>query len=317
MERVMTQLVDPPSLTAATPLPMPMPADPAGPLSRRQFLRRAGLLATLPIAGGFYATEVEPFWARLHELPLAIGKLPATFEGYRVAHVTDMHAGFTDFAYLTRTLHRAATELRPDLVLATGDVIHHTRPWAEPAARLLGEAFVARGIPVVVSFGNHEFGYARRPGEEADDDLHVAVEAALIAHGCTVLRNASHVIERAGDQLWLVGLDDLWFGRFDPEAAFAGVPRDACRIALSHNPDTAPFLDPYGPDLILSGHTHGGQVRLPGYGAPILNVADTRHDWGLFDLPNSRLYGSSGVGYIRKVRFNCRPEVPVFRLARA
>ena len=202
-------------------------------------------------------------------------------------------------------------------MLVTGDLVNHNRQWAEPAAKLLADTFVAAGIPTVVSFGNHEFGYARRPGEPADDDLHLFIEATLTARGCVVLRNRSHAVERDGSRLWLVGLDDLWFGHFDPDAAFAGVPPGVPRIVLSHNPDTSPFLDPFAPDLILSGHTHGGQVRLPVYGAPLLNVADTRHDHGLFDLPNSRLYVSSGVGYIRRVRFNCRPEVPVFRLTRA
>jgi predicted MPP superfamily phosphohydrolase len=294
----------------------PPSTDPHGPMSRRQFLRRAAFWAAVPAMAGAYATQVEPFWPRVHEIALPVRGLLAPFEGYRVAHLTDLHAGETEFGYLTRILRRVAG-LKPDLVLVTGDVIHHTREWAQPAARLLGDTFVRAGIPTVVSFGNHDFGYARRPGEAPDWDLHVAVVHALTGHGCVVLRNASHPIVRSGERLWTVGLDDLWFGRFDTEMAFLNVPRDEPRLVLSHNPDTAPFLDPYGPDLILSGHTHGGQVRLPFYGAPRLNVRDTHHDWGMFQLANSRLYVSSGVGYIRRVRFGCRPEVPVFRLERA
>ena len=305
----MTLLSEP--LTAP---PLPPAAD--APLTRRQFLRRATFWAAAPALAGAYATQVEPFWPRLFEMPVAIRNLPPAFEGYRVAHLSDLHTGETDFGYLTRLMRRVA-DLRPDLVLVTGDVIHHTREWAEPAARLLGDAFVRAGIPTVVSFGNHDFGYARYPGETPDWDLHVHVVRCLTGQGCVVLRNASHPIIRGGARLWTVGLDDLWFGRFDPEIAFRSVPRDEPRLVLSHNPDTAPYLDPYGPDLILSGHTHGGQVRLPYYGAPRLNVRDTHHDWGMFQLPNSRLYVSSGVGYIRRVRFGCRPEVPVFRLERA
>ena len=297
--------------TTAPPLP---PTH--GPVSRRQFLRRAALWAAVPAVAGAYATRVEPFWPRVDVRELSIRNLPGAFEGYRVAHLTDLHTGYTELGYLQRVVRRVA-ELRPDLVLVTGDLIHHRRAFVGPAVAMLREAYVAAGIPVVVSFGNHEFGYARRPDEPADDTLHLFAAAALADAGCVVLRNRSHALVRGGARLWAVGLDDLWFGRFDPALAFLNVPPDEPRIALSHNPDTAPFLAPYAPELILSGHTHGGQIRLPLLGPPRLNVRDTHHDWGRFDLPGgSQLYVSSGVGYIRQVRLGCRPEAPVFRLVR-
>ena len=304
---------DVPTRTDAPLIDVPPTDSPPRRLSRRQFFRRSAMLAAVPAVAGAYATQVEPFWPRHHEVAIPVRRLPAAFDGFRVLHLTDLHAGQTDFSYLRRTIDHAAT-LRPDLVLLTGDVVNHHREWADPIATLLGDTYVKAGIPVVASLGNHDYGYARRPGDDPDPYLHLAVMAALADHGCVPLRNAAHPIDRNGQRIWTVGLDDIWFGQFDPDAAFAGVPADAVRLVLSHNPDTAAHLDRFAPDLILAGHTHGGQVRLPLFGPPILNVADTRHSQGLFDLPNSRLYVSAGVGYIRRIRFNCRPEVPVFRL---
>ena len=300
------------TLSADAPIAPPLAAADRR-FSRRQFFARSALLAAVPVVAGAYATQIEPFWPRFHEIALPVRNLPAAFDGFRVLHLTDLHAGYTVFGYLQHTL-RAAMSLRPDLVLVTGDVINHHRAGIEPIARLLGDTYVAAGVPTVVSLGNHDYGYALRTDGSNDPGLHDALIAALTAHGCTVLRNAAHPIDRGGHQLWTVGLDDLWFGQFDPDAAFANVPTGVPRLVLSHNPDTAPHLDRFAPDLILSGHTHGGQIVLPGLGPPLLNVAHTDRYQGLFTLPNTRLYVSSGVGYIRRVRFNCRPEVPLFRL---
>jgi predicted MPP superfamily phosphohydrolase len=86
---------------------------------------------------------------------------------------------------------------------------------------------------------------------------------------------------------------------------------------LSHNPDTAAALDSYGANWIFAGHTHGGQIRVPGYGALLLPVQDKRLQEGLYSFPKSQLYISRGVGFLARARFCCRPEVPIFTMTRA
>jgi predicted MPP superfamily phosphohydrolase len=276
---------------------------------RRQLFSKLAACAALPIAGGAYSRYVEPFWPKYPEIPFKIAGLPKSFDGFRIAQITDMHAGRVPIDYLTRVVDEIR-RLKPDAVLVTGDMIHHTPLWVDPIATLLATL----PMPVFASFGNHEFGVDRREAIPNDPGLAEKMEAALTVRNIPVLRNKSVNIEHADGRLWFVGLDDLWFGHFDPPAAFAHVPRDEPVICLSHNPDTAPLLDQYAPKLILAGHTHGGQIRLPYYGAIRLNVVHVEYDLGMFQLPNTQLYVSSGVGYILKVRFNCRPEAPIFRL---
>ncbi len=278
-------------------------------LSRRQLFKRVAAWSALPLATGLYCSQVEPFWPRYPEIPIRLKGLPKSFENFRIAQVSDMHAGRAQYSYLKSALAHVR-QLKPDIVLFTGDLIHHNPDWIEPVAVLLREF----SCPVYVSFGNHEFAPFRGDGEPYDPQLSEKLQNALIRIGCHVLRNDALPITHTDGRLWIVGLDDLWFGEFNPELAFRDVPAGETTIAMSHNPDTAELLAPHHPDLILSGHTHGGQIRLPYYGAIRLNVARPQYDMGYFQLPGSQLYVSSGLGYILRLRFNCRPEVPVFVL---
>ncbi len=300
------------SMTQPDVIPATIDAPKQPIFSRRQLFAKFAAYGALPLTGGTYSRYVEPFWTKYPEIPIKIAGLPESFEGFRVAQLTDMHAGRVPFDYLAGVIARVQ-ELKPDLVLVTGDLIHHNPQWVEPIATALSTLT----MPVYVSFGNHEFGVDRK--ETTPEDLMLAekMEAALTSRNMTVLRNKSAKLEHVDGRLWLVGLDDLWFGHFDPPSAFAGVPKNEPVLCLSHNPDTAPLLDEYAPRLILSGHTHGGQIRLPYYGAIRLNVANPQYDMGHFQLPNSQLYVSTGVGYILRVRFACRPEVPIFCLKSA
>jgi predicted MPP superfamily phosphohydrolase len=278
--------------------------------SRRNLLKRAAAYAALPVVAGVYATQVEPFWPVFHEIGFPIRNLPRSFDGYRIAQITDMHAGETPLPYLRSVLDRVK-QLQPDLLAVTGDLTHHDPAQVEPICRLLSTF----NIPVLVSYGNHEYGI-HRGDETACAELADLMQTTLKRFGLTLLRNSTAAIEHPDGPLVFAGLDDLWFGDYQPAATFANIRRDGPIIALSHNPDTSVELDPLQPDLILSGHTHGGQVRIPLLGPLYLNVFNRHHDQGLFHLKNSRLYVCRGIGYIHRIRFNCRPEIPIFRLER-
>jgi predicted MPP superfamily phosphohydrolase len=279
-------------------------------LSRRRLFKRIAVYAAVATVGGGYATQVEPFWPVFPEITIPLRGLPASFNNYRIAQISDMHAGRTSAGYLESVVARVR-DLQPDMVAVTGDMTHHDPTAVEGVGKLLGSLKVS----VIVSFGNHDYGVNREDGW--NPELPGLTEASLVANGCTVLRNASMKIQRDDGRLWLVGLDDLWFGGFDPVTSFEGVPREEAIIALSHNPDTAEIVDLRRPGLILAGHTHGGQVRLPFVGALYLNTANRRLDQGRFTLRHSTLYVSRGVGYIHRIRFFCRPEIPIFRLVQA
>jgi hypothetical protein len=278
--------------------------------SRRQLL--AGLCQFGVVgSAGAYTTQVEPFWTDYHDHPMPIRNLPAAFEGFRIAQLTDLHAGEdVPTSYLKHVIEKVVAA-RPDLVVITGDLVTHAVDYVNPICDLLG-MITGAGIQAVATFGNHDYkhgddGYSPIPLSEM-------LQQRLAKNRIPVLRNQSMAVTRSDKRLWLVGMEDLWCGQFSPAVAFAGMPTGEPIIALSHNPDTADELDGYGAHWILSGHTHGGQVRLPGVGALLVNIQNRQYQQGEFSLPRSKLYVSRGVGYLRRIRLMCRPEVPTFVL---
>jgi len=291
-------------------------------MSHRRFLRR-WLTAVAAVSSiGAYGSQIEPYWLDEHRVPIPIPHFPTSLRGLRIAQLTDLHASDgVPLSYL-RSVVQHVIAMDPDVVAITGDLVTHARQWVAPVCNVLAE------LPghVIVCLGNHDYDVSDVP---AGMPMRIAdeLEKRLTANGAIVLRNRAvafahrdgklRQVERnqaAGDRIWFVGLEDLWSGRFNPQVAFAGLNSGETVIALSHNPDTSAALDGYAPNLILSGHTHGGQVRIPGFGPIILNVQDRTHDQGLFDLPHSRLYVSRGIGYLRHFRLFCRPELPCFVL---
>ncbi|MGH7162735.1 MAG: metallophosphoesterase [Planctomycetota bacterium] len=284
-------------------------------LTRRRFLRLLGGGAAVAAGGASYALLWEPVWLRTARLDLPVPGLDAAFDGYTVAQLSDLHVGCGVPDSLLEEAAAAANAALPDLAVVTGDLVHRggTPQQVERAAAVLSGLRARDGVVAVL--GNHDCGvYARtmRARRGTADRL----AGALSAAGIRLLRNEAEAIRRGRARLRVAGLGDLWSGEFDPDSARVRDP--SCpTLVLSHNPDTAPGLARRGAELVLSGHTHGGQVRLPFLGAPILPVIHREYAAGLYEVGATRLYVNSGIGWLRRVRFGVRPEVTVLRLRAA
>jgi predicted MPP superfamily phosphohydrolase len=286
-----------------------MPDQPKQHFLRRCFTRRRFLQATAAATlTGLYTWQVEPHWLEIVYRDLPIAGLPPALAGKRLVQLSDIHIGpQVDDVYIAATFQRVAA-LQPDIVVHTGDLITYwkdDRPIMQ-AARLLAH-FPHGRLGTVAILGNHDYGLTF-----TDAKIALRVEAVLREAGINVLRNATTDI--AG--LQIIGLDDLWAGRFEPEVAFRSADLARSALVLSHNPDTCdlPGWSGYR-GWILSGHTHGGQCKPPFLPPPLLPVKNRRYTASEFQLNNDRrLYISRGVGHLLSVRFNCRPEVTAFRL---
>ena len=275
-------------------------------LSRRAFLRTAGTSLGGAAAVGFYSWRVEPRWLEVVRRPLPIRHLPPRWAGRSLAQISDVHVGTrVDDDYLIQTFRRVS-ELRPDLVVMTGDFLSYHPHIFEQLPNVY--RYFPRGrLATLAVLGNHDYG----PNWAHPEIAEQAIDA-LTPFGISVLRNAVHEV----DGLQIAGFDDWWAGRFDAPGVLPRIDGARAALVLTHNPDTLDlpgWADYEG--WILAGHTHGGQCKPPFLPPPLLPVQNRRYTAGEFALSgNRRLYISRGVGHLLHVRFNVRPEVTLFEL---
>ena len=292
-------------------------------ITRRQFLKRLAWSTTALGAGmAGYSTLVEPRRVEINHLPIAIKGLPPAFAGLTIAQLTDLHRSrFVGAGYLNHCIDLANAS-RPDLMVFTGDYLTHGRAHSRrgqlvyggrdagaalalDCARCLGRARARFGV--FASLGNHDHWF--------DGDF---VAQVIRDRGIPVLRNANTEVRVNGESLPIVGLGDLWTEGVNLSRAFAGVTAPFA-LVLMHNPDTFPDWSRPGAHLILAGHTHGGQVNLPGIGPPLVpSEYGAKYAQGLFRRGDTQMYVNRGLGVLfPPVRFNCRPEIAVFHLQSA
>jgi predicted MPP superfamily phosphohydrolase len=277
--------------------------------SRRKFLRRALIAGGATIgASALWSVFGERAWLQARRVPVSVPDLPAFLDGFTIAHLSDLHRGPFISEEHIREAARLAMAYTPDIVVLTGDHVSFKAKYAKSAVSALSSLKAEYGVYAVL--GNHEYW---------TDEVGRVTQTHRDA-GITVLINEAVGIAVGGTPWWLCGIDDMWEGKPDLERTLADVPDEIFKILLCHEPDYADEAAKHGIPLQLSGHSHGGQVRLPGKGPLVLPAHAWKYPYGLQRVGSSgtQVYTTSGVGVtFPPIRINCRPEVAIIRLTRA
>lgn len=272
----------------------------------RRFLRRKGLI-TLALNKRDSESPPPAFSPdpEITETDIWLRRLPPAHEGLRIVHLTDIHHSlFTPLEDVERAVH-LANLLHPDVVALTGDYVTLSPSYIWPVARALGKLRARWGVFAVL--GNHDF--------QVDAD---EITRALRAQRIRVLRNSHFALRARSATLWVLGVDDLWWRADDLGAALRSVPARDPKILLCHNPVGIRQASEHGIDFVLSGHTHGGQVRLPVVGSVYgRSKFGERFVEGWNRLNGTQIYVSRGIGKVLvPIRFGCPPEIACLRLRR-
>jgi predicted MPP superfamily phosphohydrolase len=246
----------------------------------------------------------EPFRLTVEHRQIHLRRLPPALDGFRIVQLSDFHhSPFTSRDQIERAVE-TANNLQPDIVALTGDYVSKERGYAAPCAELLSRLRARHGVYAVL--GNHDHW----------------TDAALItdlfrAEGMTVLVNQGMRFEKNGAAFWLAGVDDTMVGLEDLPLALAGSRADELKLLLAHNPIILRRAARAGVDLVLSGHTHGGQVSLrserSASGRPRRRLLK-----GLARQGETQIYVTRGLGtVVLPVRFGCPPEVSLLELRTA
>ncbi len=265
---------------------------------------------------GLHALPMHRRWVDFERHAMPLRNLDPAMEGFTLVQISDLHYSPVVWKrYLSQYLHWV-NDLKPDLVVVTGDLITGGYRYAERVARLLEALDAKHGV--VCTFGNHDYSVhgKRSPAEAARRGAFLA--DALRKRGLIVLRNQVCEIARDGGvPLTIVGLDDEWSGHIDPDAAFAGVDPSRPILCLNHNPANARELLKYPWQWMLSGHTHGRAVATSKLGRRLMPGKFRHYVDGYYAVEGRHLYVNRGLSYGKRAKDWCRPEVTIFRLERA
>lgn len=272
-------------------------------ISRRRFLKltwgvgAVGLLASYP----FF---IERYIVLTNTYRIPVPNLPKAFSGFRIVQLTDLHYGTLVPLSLIRSVIARANRIECDVIVCTGDYVHewNSTGQIDTVWPLIAELSAPSGIFSIL--GNH------------DHWANTSRSQHWLSQTGQDLRHKVTSIDRDGSKLWLVGAGDLWEDHRNLDELLNKIPESDCRIVLAHNPDTADTKFSARVDLMISGHTHGGQVNIPFVGTPILPVRNKTYSSGLKNsLRGMSVFISRGIGWaVLPIRFNCYPEIAVLEL---
>jgi len=279
-------------------------------ITRRSFLKFTGAVtfASLGTLTAYSLLGNEADSPVVEYVQIPISNLPSALDGFRIVQISDIHHNHYPFTTLELVSNavQIAKELKPDLIVITGDFVWHE---VEPIFELMPAlAHLNAKYGIYLGLGNHDY------WTNVDVVTH-----AIEQEGLSLIVNQGVPISVGKSTLYLASLDDGWSGKPDLAGALADWSEDAITVLLMHEPDTAPR---YAVDkrihLQLSGHSHGGQVRLPSYGPLILPYLAWKYPMGLYNVNGMWLYTNRGLGTTNiPVRINCAPEITELTLVSA
>jgi len=273
-------------------------------ISRRKFLK-IGLSCGIGALIATYPFCIERYIFQVNTYQIPVPNLPPNFNGFTIAQLTDLHYGFLmPLMSAEKIIHKTNT-LQKDVVVCTGDYILERNGTAQIDTAWPHLMKLRANSGVYSVLGNHDH------WGNTDRSLYW-----LEKSGQNIRHKAVPII-KGEERIWIGGAGDYMEDDLGIDEAFQHVPDSECKILLSHNPDSADTDYKSRIDLMISGHTHGGQVIIPFVGAPILPVKNKLYSSGFIRTEETNLYISRGLGWAMfPVRFNCLPEISVLKLVR-
>lgn len=298
---------------------------------------------------GIWPRYIEPHLLSVTRLSLPIPSLPTQLEGLRLLHFSDLHWQESFSSLLLSQLVKQANLLKPDLICFTGDFLCRSQLEDREGLKQLLNALKAKSGCFAI-LGNHDYAQFVTINSQGDYDIEFPSSEALLAKGMKalfrpvpltqkitpqvkqverhadlisllketpfqLLDNATQLVAFRGSWINVCGLGEYTLGRFDPQKAFASYYSSYPGIILSHHPDTLPLLKPYPGELILSGHTHGGQVNLPFIWKRLTRLAHPEFKRGLKKLGEGKwAYINRGLSGVMQFRWFSLPELTLFIL---
>jgi predicted MPP superfamily phosphohydrolase len=279
-------------------------------MTRKHFLKKLLQLSAVGTLPFLYAWQVEPFWVEFVERKLPIRNLSKELKGKILMQISDLHVGNRfDWNFLIESF-RKAQQFNPDFVVYTGDYVNHGTSEDQKSLLKVMEKAVYGTMGTFGILGNHDYGEGWKNLDSSEQICRI-----LEKSGVTMLKNE----QTESHRLNIIGFDDLWSPNFDPMKVMKDYDPAKANLVLCHNPDVCDkdVWNGYQ-GWILSGHTHGGQCRIPGVVTPVLPVENRKYISGEIDLEDGRmLYINRALGHSFQVRFMVRPEITVFTLTQA
>lgn len=274
-------------------------------------------LCALLLGLALWGLLVEPHRLQITRLTVPLPRLPRELQGLTIGHLSDLHLRGSPAA--RRIGERACAELmaqRPDMICLSGDLVNHAKHLPE-ALELLRRLTAPLGVYLVL--GNHDLDATMEDYLEGNPGCDTAQQLwrdAVLDTPAVLLDNQWRALETRGRRVVIAGIGDLCAGQDDLPAALAGAPPGDLHLLLCHSPDSLDLPGTEWADLLLAGHTHGGQLRLPGLGSAWAPVWRLRHrSGGLLRLGTTLIFVNRGVSSGFPARINCRPEIALLELA--